>query len=151
MDKPILDRIKSVIQSADDIARSLKIEHEDAKRIYQLMLLQHVALLERASQASDISEGANQDVLNSSDQIEAQADLITSQYIHERQMIAFADKQDDARQIAQTQDVLFAGDPISIKHVLLLPSKFKLTEAARLMKPYEIADIIDALLKAVDD
>ena len=150
MDKPILDRIKSVIQSADDIARSLKIEHEDVKRIYQLMLLRHTALIERASQASDLAEGASQDVLDSGDQIEAQADLITSQHVHEKQMVAFADKQDDARQIAQTQDVLFAGDPISIKHVLLLPSKFKITEAARLMKPYEIADIIDALLKAVD-
>ena len=182
-DRPILETIKSLIPSADEIARSLQVEHDDAERIHRLMIIRHAELLgllddagqavtdliglakqadqvvtdavdlaQQASQAVTDSveraEGASQAVLTSTDLIDTQADLIASQKGHKRRMVKFADKQADAQQIAKTTDVLFSGDPLSIRHVFEIIDLARTTEAATPMDEGRVFDIIDALMRA---
>ena len=168
---PIIERIKSLISPADALALSQQIEHDITTRIHQIMLVSHAHLIaqlrdaeqavtdsaelsrqatQAASDSVDLAEGASQAVMDSGDEIDAHSDLIITQKIHRKQMVKFAGKQADAQQIAQTTDVLFSGDPVSIQHVLEIMNLPKVTIAARSMRKHRIAELVDALLKATE-
>lgn len=156
-DQPILERIKTAVHSATDIARTLQIEHETAERIHRLLVIRHAALVELSDQANEIatasvemSEQASQAVIDSSDSVNASATLVSNQAVSMTRMEKFADGQTDAQQVVQTADVLFSDDVVSILHVLRIMKRPRITEAARQMKRSEVADIIDALLQAVE-
>ena len=171
LETPILERLKSVISPADALALSQQIEHDITTHIHQLMQVRHAHLIEVLNEAGqavvdsaelsrqaaqavadlvDLAEGASQAVMDSGDEIDAHADLITTQKGHRKQMVKFADKQADSQQILQTTDVLFADDPVSIQHVLEIANLDKVTIAARSMKKKRIAGLVDALLKATE-
>ncbi len=141
-DQSILERIKTIIPPADDIARTLQVEHAAAERIRRMMVITHAALIE-------LSEEANQIAVSAVEASE-QATQVSDQRANMTAMEKFADKQADAQQIAQTQDVLFSKDDVSIRHVLEIVDLMELTRAARPMKRHRVAEIIDALLKAVE-
>jgi hypothetical protein len=154
---PILERIKTIVPPAGDIARTLKIEHETAERIHRLMLVTHAGLVELAEEANQtvtdsvaIAEDASQAVLDSTDSLAAQATLVSSQRVSMDAMENFADRQAGAQTVIQNQDVWLANDAASIRHVLEIVNLSKIIEAARPMKRSRIAEIIDALLKAVE-
>jgi N-methylhydantoinase B/oxoprolinase/acetone carboxylase alpha subunit len=122
-----------------------------------MMVITHAALVELSEEANriavsavEISEQANQAVLDSTDSLAAQATQVSNQRVNLDAMESFSDKQAGAQTVIQNEDVWLANDPASIRHVLEIVNLARLTDAAQQMKRRRIAEIIDALLKAVE-
>ena len=141
--------IELLEEAGKDVAESVKLSKQADWVVTESVKLSEQAI-QAAVDSADLAEGASQAVMDSTDEIDAHADLITAQAGHRKQMVKFADHQDDARQMAQSQEVLLADDPASIQHVLEIVKLPKLTIAARSMKKSRIAEVVDALLKATE-
>jgi len=161
----ILKRLEHLVPSVEVIARALQVDHETAIRLHRHNLLRHAVLLELQAEVDEAvtesieahaalvgrAEELDQIVIDSSDSLSAEGDLVSSQRVNMDMVENFADLQAGAATIAQNVGkVHMVYDEVSIRQVLDDVDLPALTGAAVKMSLIRISEIIDALMDATE-
>lgn len=144
-ERPILERISTIVPPMEEITQALRQEQVDANKINVLMLAGHALLVE-------LGEIINQALSDSIDLASKENLFIDRQADNLKEAERIARKNANARSLIMGQDVFWRSDIPSVAHILRIVDLSTVEKAGEYLgDKIRVLALIDALKKSIEE